>query len=63
MTRCGRSTVDESGRPVWARALAMGAALVTLGGAVLDVDPALREPVGVVALVSLLVLVVGWRHL
>lgn len=44
----------------WSRGVVMGAALVTLGGAVLDVTDDLRQPVGVASLVVLLIVVVGW---
>ena len=47
----------------WPKALALGAALVTLGGAVLDVAPDIAKPVGVAALVVVAVLVVGWGRI
>jgi hypothetical protein len=46
-----------------ARGVALGAAMVTLGGAVLDVAPAIQQPVAVASLVVLLVLVVGWGRI
>ena len=54
---------DTPGNDRWAKALALGAALVTLGGAVLEVDPDIRQPVGVASLVVIAVLVVGWRRM
>lgn len=46
----------------WARAVALGAAMVTLGGAVLEVDQSYRQVVAAAALVVIAVLVVGWRR-
>lgn len=47
----------------WARALALGAAITCLGGAVLDVAPDLRERVAIASLACIILLVLGWRRL
>jgi len=47
----------------YVRAVALGAAIAALGGAVLDVTPDLRERVAIAALAVIAALVIGWRRI